>query len=72
MPVLPLRRDQVFWGGFGIVLALLTMARPWWFWENPKARWLRRLIGDEATALVYFTVALGCLYAAMAGWRFGR
>lgn len=54
------------------VLPLLTMARPWWFWENPKARWLRRLIGDEATALVYFTVALGCLYAAMAGWRFGR
>ena len=31
-------------------LAVMTLTRPWWFWENYKAWWLRGLIGDEATA----------------------
>jgi hypothetical protein len=46
-------RDQAFWVGLGTFLAVMTVTRPWWFWENYRARWLRELIGDEPTALLY-------------------
>jgi hypothetical protein len=44
-------RDRALWIGVGTLLALLTLTRPWWFWQNWKARWIRGLIGDAATAL---------------------
>ncbi len=45
-------RDRTLWVGFGIFLVVMTLTRPWWFWEHYKARWLRELIGDESTALI--------------------
>ena len=55
--LLNLNRDRVLWAGLGTFLAVMTLTRPWWFWENYKARWLRGLIGDEATASFYLAVA---------------
>jgi hypothetical protein len=46
-------RDRVIWVGLGAFLALMTISRPWWFWQNYKARWLRDSIGDGPTTLVY-------------------
>jgi hypothetical protein len=66
-------RDRALWVGLGGFLALATVARPWWFWENYKARWLRGLIGDEGTAFVYLLVAGVMVWVGMfTDWRFGR
>ena len=66
-------RDRALWVAFGVFLALATVSRPWWFWENYKARWLRGLIGDEATALVYLVVAGMMVWVGMfTSWHFGR
>jgi hypothetical protein len=35
-------RDRTFWVGCGAFLTLMTLTRPWWFWDNYKARWLGR------------------------------
>src|SRR5262249_26917113 len=50
-------RNRTLWVGMGAFLALATLARPWWFWENYRARWLRDLIGDETTAGLYLIIA---------------
>jgi hypothetical protein len=66
-------RDRALWVGLGTSLALMTLTRPWWFWENWKARWLRNLIGDEATAVVYLTLAAAMLWVGLyTDWSFGR
>jgi hypothetical protein len=66
-------RDRVLWVGLGGFLALATVTRPWWFWENYKARWLRGLIGDEATAFVYLLMSGIMVWVGMSThWHFGR
>lgn len=51
----------------------MTLTRPWWFWENWKARWLRDLIGDGGTALVYLTLAAVMVWVGLfTDWTFGR
>ena len=50
-------RDRTLWVGLGAFLGLATLARPWWFWENYRARWLRNVIGDGATIMLYLAVA---------------
>lgn len=66
-------RDRALWVGLGGFLALATVARPWWFWENYKARWLRGLIGDEATAFVYLLISGIMVWVGMfTNWHFGR
>lgn len=71
--VLGWRRDRALWVGFGAFLAVLTLARPWWFWDNYRARWLRRLIGDEPTAGVYLMVAAALIWVGLfTEWTFGR
>ena len=66
-------RDRTLWVGLGTFLAVMTMTRPWWFWENYKARWLRELIGDEPTALVYLLLAGVMVWVGLfTDWRFGR
>jgi hypothetical protein len=66
-------RDRVFWVGFGAFIAILTLLRPWWFWDNYKARWLRNAIGDELTALFYLAVSAVCLWVGLfTDWPFGR
>ena len=66
-------RDRALWIGFGVSLAFMTLARPWWFWEDRRARWLRRLIGDELTTMVYLGVAGGMVWVGVfTDWTFGR
>jgi hypothetical protein len=67
------RRDRALWVGFGAFLALMTVTRPWWFWEHYKARWLRNLIGDEPTALIYLLLAGVMVWVGLfTEWSFGR
>ena len=66
-------RDRALWVGLGGFLALMTLTRPWWFWENWKARWLRGLIGDGATAVVYLALAAAMVWVGLStDWHFGR
>ena len=65
-------RDRALWVGVGGFLAVMTLTRPWWFWENWKARWLRNLIGDEGTAFVYLAVAAVMVWVGLyTDWTFG-
>ena len=65
--------DRALWLGFGGVLAVMTLARPWWFWDNYRARWLRGAIGDEATAAVYLVLAGVMVWVGLfTDWTFGR
>lgn len=66
-------RDRALWVGIGLCLAVMTLTRPWWFWENYKARWLRRLIGDEPTAGIYLVLAAAMVWVGLfTEWTFGR
>lgn len=66
-------RDRTLWVGVGGFLAVMTLTRPWWFWENWRARWLRNLIGDGGTALVYLAVAAVMVWVGLyTDWTFGR
>ena len=66
-------RDRALWVGLGAYLALLTLTRPWWFWEDWKARGLRDLIGDAATAAVYLALAGAMVWVGLyTDWTFGR
>jgi hypothetical protein len=66
-------RARVLWAGLGLFLAGMTLARPWWFWENYKARWLRDLIGDEPTAGIYLALAAVMIWVGLfTDWTFGR
>ena len=66
-------RDRTLWVGVGLLLAAMTLARPWWFWESWKARWLRGLIGDEPTAGFYLVVAAAMVWVGLfTEWTFGR
>jgi hypothetical protein len=66
-------RDRALWIGVGTFLGFLTLIKPWWFWENWKARWLRGLIGDTATVLVYLALAAAMVWIGMnTNWTFGK
>ena len=65
-------RDRVLWMGFGALLALMTLTRPWWFWDNCRARWLREVLGDEATAASYLALAGVMVWVGFfTDWAFG-
>ena len=65
--------DRVFWVGCGAFITVMTLLRPWWFWENYRARWLRNVIGDGPTALFYLAVSAACLWVGFfTDWTFGR
>ena len=65
-------RDRTLWIGTSVCLVLMTLTRPWWFWENWKARALRNLIGDAATAMVYLAVAGVMMWIGLStDWKFG-
>jgi hypothetical protein len=56
------RSQGIYHGRFplavlGVGIAALTIVRPWWFWSHPKAMFLRGLIGDHSTALLYLLIA---------------
>jgi hypothetical protein len=54
---LRLDEDVVLGFGMSAVLGTLTIMRPWWFWQDRRARWARKLIGDRATIGFYLLVA---------------
>ncbi len=65
--------DRVAWTGLGALLIGATLLRPAWFWEHPKARWLRGLAGDSATIVLYLVVgALLVLTGLFTNIPFGR
>lgn len=66
-------RDRALWISVGSFLGLMTLLRPWWFWENSRARWLRNLVGDEATMVVYLGIAAIMVWVGLdTDWTFGR
>ncbi|HYL28708.1 MAG TPA: hypothetical protein VEU27_02180 [Gemmatimonadales bacterium] len=66
-------RDRVLWVGLGAFLSLMTISRPWWFWENYKARWLRDAIGDGPTAFIYLLLSAILVWVGLfTNWTFGR
>jgi hypothetical protein len=65
-------RARTLWLGFAAYLALMTLLRPTWFWENYRARWLRRLVGDEGTALLYLLFTALMVWVGLStDWTFG-
>jgi len=66
-------RDRAMWVAFGGFLGLMTILRPFWFWESYRARWLRNVIGDGATAAVYLAFAAIMVWIGLnTDWGFGR
>jgi hypothetical protein len=66
-------RDRVLWTGLGGFLAVMTLTRPWWFWENYRARWLRDVIGDEVTAFLYLALSAVMVWVGLfTDWTVGR
>ena len=53
--------DRTFLIGFGAFVGPCTWFKPWWYWEHPKARFLRDIIGDRATTVVYYAVSLALI-----------
>ena len=66
-------RDRTFWVGLGSFVAVMTVVRPRWYWNNYRARWLRDSIGDTATAAFYLLVAVLMIWVGLfTNWTFGR
>ena len=66
-------RNRTLWLGFAGFLAAMTLVRPTWFWENYRARWLRGVVGDEGTALLYLLLAGAMVWVGLfTDWTFGR
>jgi len=66
-------RDRAMWVAFGGFLGLMAILRPFWFWESYRARWLRNVIGDGATAAVYLAFAAIMAWIGLnTDWGFGR
>jgi hypothetical protein len=55
--------DATIWIGLGVALFGLTLIRPWWFWDHPKAMFARNLFGDRGTMMVYLSIALAAVVA---------
>jgi hypothetical protein len=60
--VLHVQFDRVFLVVGGLLTLGGTWLRPWWFWEHPKALFLRRILGDRGTALFYTIIGMGMVY----------
>jgi len=53
--------DRTFLIGIGAFIAICTWRKPWWFWEHPKARFVRDIIGDLPTTVAYYLISAGCV-----------
>jgi hypothetical protein len=60
--VLDLQFDRVFLVVGGFLTLGGTWLRPWWFWEHPKARFVRRILGDSGAAVAYTIIGMGMVY----------
>ncbi len=50
----------------GLALAALTIKRPTFFWESRRARFMRSIIGDKGTIILYLAIALFCVGSGIA------
>jgi hypothetical protein len=57
--------DRTFLAGFGVAAAWCTLRKPWWFWGHWKAHFLRSIVGDAATTVIYLAIAALALYGAV-------
>ena len=57
--------DALLWCEAGVLFAVLTLKRPWWFWNHPKATFVRDIIGDKATIVVYLALAAGIMVVSV-------
>ena len=48
--------DATFWIAAGAILLALTLIRPWWFWNHPKALLVRSLLTDTGAVLLYLVI----------------
>ena len=66
-------RDRALWVGLGGFVGVMTLVRPWWFWDNWRAHALRDTIGDETTAVLYLALAAAMVCVGLyTDWPFGR
>jgi hypothetical protein len=66
-------RDRALWVGLGGFLGVMTLVRPWWFWDNWRARALRGVIGDQATTILYLALAGVLVWVGLyTNWTFGH
>src|SRR4051812_41992627 len=45
--------NQAILGSFGAVVLAAATLRAWFFWDHPRALWLRNLAGDTVAQAVY-------------------
>jgi hypothetical protein len=57
--------DRTFLAGIGLAIAWCTLRKPWWFWGHWKAHFLRSIVGDVATTVIYLAIAALALYGAV-------
>ena len=50
---------------FGLMMILLTHYKPSAYWNNNSRRFLRRYIGDRATAILHESVGVGLIAMGM-------
>lgn len=53
-----LDEDAVFAMGLAAFVFICTWLKPFWFWDHPKAFFLRNALGDTATTVLYVLAAL--------------
>jgi hypothetical protein len=63
--VLHIPFDRVFLVIGGFLTLGGSWLKPWWFWQHPKALFLRRVMGDEGATLFYTIIALGMIYLGL-------
>ena len=49
---------SMYWIALGLTLAGLTLTRPWWFWYQPRAQFVKLFLGERGTIVAYLFVAL--------------
>jgi uncharacterized membrane protein YedE/YeeE len=48
--------------GAGVIILILSIVRPAFFWNTRKALRMRRLIGDSAAMLLYIAISIFIIY----------
>ncbi len=54
-------KESIFLIISGAVIAVFTVWKPSFFWQQPKAQLMQKWLGEKGTSLLYFAVALGMM-----------
>lgn len=57
--------ERLGYVALAVGVATATLVRPRWFWDHAKARYVRDLIGDHATIVLYLLIAGGLGWLAV-------